>query len=237
MKHTNFGWHFLIGVLLTGTTVVADDVKLATGKRMAAALVQRTSSSLASATEAVSAPTVVAATASPARSGDGPLPLLSSTNTLPPLLPGVTELKFSEFFRSPIGPRGLELTDKLRSLDGRRIRILGYMVQQARPTEHCFLFANRSIAVNEAEYGLCDDLPANTLRVITTADAPAATPFTPGLLLLTGTLSISNRVETDGRVSAVRLYLNPPTAEQRQAAVQAAEAFVRQPDPHAGHQH
>jgi hypothetical protein len=30
---------------------------------------------------------------------------------LPPLPKGVAELKFSEFFVNPVGPRGLELTD------------------------------------------------------------------------------------------------------------------------------
>src|SRR5689334_5693118 len=40
---------------------------------------------------------------------------------LPPLPAGVTELKFGEFFVRPVGPRGLELTDKLLGLDGQRV--------------------------------------------------------------------------------------------------------------------
>ena len=34
---------------------------------------------------------------------------------LPPLKQGVTELKFSEFFRQPVGPRGLEFTQSSRA--------------------------------------------------------------------------------------------------------------------------
>jgi hypothetical protein len=49
---------------------------------------------------------------------------------LPPLPAGATELNFSEFFVSPVGDRGLMLTEKLRGLDGKRVRILGYIVRQ-----------------------------------------------------------------------------------------------------------
>jgi hypothetical protein len=46
--------------------------------------------------------------------------------TLPPAPPGATDLKFSELFK-PIGPRGLEYSEKVRALDGKKVRILGYM--------------------------------------------------------------------------------------------------------------
>ena len=35
-------------------------------------------------------------------------------------------------------------------------------------------------------------------------------PHTPGLLLLTGTLSVGNKPEPDGRISTVRLTLDQP---------------------------
>jgi len=163
------------------------------------------------------------------------------TNSLPPLPAGVTELKFGEFFRQPIGPRGLEFTDRLRSLEGRRIRILGYMVRQDKPAAHCFLLSPAPQTLHEEEYGLCDDLPATTLHVITDESAPSQTPFTPGQLLLTGKLSLGNRLEADGRTSAVRLLLDPPTPEQKAAAEQAADSQNKNaaaPDHHGhGHAH
>src|SRR5688500_58712 len=60
---------------------------------------------------------------------------------IPPLPAGVTELKFSEFFVSPVGPQGLELTHRLSSLDGKRVRMLGYMVRNERGLPGQFLFA------------------------------------------------------------------------------------------------
>lgn len=224
------GLNFLLGVILTSSTVVADDViPCESGQHANADLIRRVSSSSppASATEAASATT---------GAGTNHLSGLTSTHALPPLPPGVTELKFNEFFRSPIGPRGLDLTEKLRSLDGRRIRILGYMARQARPVAHCFLLAPVPLTLNEIEYGHADDLPATTLHVFTAEEAPLQTPYTPGPLLLTGTLQLGNRLEADGRTSTVRLLLDPPTAEQKKAA-HAAGQKAPAPDPHAGHGH
>jgi hypothetical protein len=37
------------------------------------------------------------------------------------------------------------------------------------------------------------------------------------MLLLTGTLNLGTREEADGRISSVRLVLDPPTPDQRKA--------------------
>jgi len=138
---------------------------------------------------------------------------------IPPAPSGVTDLKFSELFQ-PIGPRGLEYSDKLRALDGRRVRLLGNMVKQSRPLPWTLLLSPVPVTLHETEYGFAEDLPANVVHVFTERNATPLVPFTPGLLLLTGTLSVGNREEPDGRVSAVRLALDPPTPEQRAARAQ-----------------
>lgn len=141
-----------------------------------------------------------------------PTPAVFATAKLPPLPKGVAELKFHELFRQPVGPRGLELTESLRQLDGRRVRILGYMVEQSRPAPHCLLLSPMPIKLHEDEWGFCEDLPANVIHVFVNPSAPELVPFTPGPLLLTGTLSVGNRIEPDQRVSTVRLQLDaPPT--------------------------
>jgi hypothetical protein len=151
----------------------------------------------------------------------------SSTGTLvfelPPLPAGVTQLDFSDFFRNPVGPRGLELTGKLLKLEGKRVRIVGYMIQQSDPSPRCFLFSPRPVKMHEQEYGFADELPASTIHVFTDTSAPETVPFTPGPLLLTGTLSVGNRQEPSGRVSLVRLQLDPPTQEQREALLHAVD--------------
>src|SRR5258707_431681 len=133
-----------------------------------------------------------------------------SKPVLPPLPAGVTELKFGEFFVSPIGARGLVPTEKLLSLDGQRVRILGYMVRQEAPTPGKLLFAPLPVQVCEHDSEFADDLPPSTVHVFAPAFPGQPVPYTPQLLLLTGTLSVGNRDEADGRISLVRLTLDPP---------------------------
>lgn len=136
---------------------------------------------------------------------------LASIKNLPPAPEGVVHLKFSDFFASPAGPRGLEYSAAIKRLDGQRVRILGFMVKQTRPAPGSVLLTPYAAATHEGEYGLCDDLPPATLFVQVPKYADLAVPFTPGPLLLTGKLELGPRQETDGRVSHVRLVLDPET--------------------------
>ena len=134
---------------------------------------------------------------------------------IPPLPPGVTELKFSEFFVSPVGPRGLELTAKLLSLNGKRVRMLGYMVRNERGLPGQFLFA--AIPVQLHDHDSSDDLPAALVHVSVPNSLNQQVPYAPPLMLLTGTLDVGPREEADGRNSLVRLAVDPPPAESAQS--------------------
>ena len=129
---------------------------------------------------------------------------------LPPLPADVTEIKFGDFFVRPVGTRGLEVTDQLRQLDGRRVRILGYMVQQEEAPPGRLLLAPVPAQIHEHDNGLADDLPPSLVfvSVPTLPDSPV--PHVPGLMLLTGTLGVGGQAEKDGRISLVRLTLDPP---------------------------
>lgn len=154
---------------------------------------------------------------------------------LPPLPDGVEELKFSEFFKTPVGDRGLEITDKLKSLDGKRVRILGFMVHEdltrcnscvmpktrnGKPVPAWMeatipgrmMFAAVPCNVSHAHYGLADDLPPQTVFVYVPDKVGQLVPYTPGPMLLTGVLSVGNKREPEGRISIVRLELDPPEA-------------------------
>jgi len=148
---------------------------------------------------------------------------------LPPLPAGVTELNFSSFFKTPVGPRGLEIADGLSALNGRRVRILGYMVKEQAadhdepPTSEDasapsaqnlvsdrFLLTALPQVTNFSHYGLCEDLPPQTVYVALTKTTGAPVTHTARPLLLTGSLSVGPQNEPDGRVSIVRLKLDPP---------------------------
>jgi hypothetical protein len=155
-----------------------------------------------------------------------------NTPTLPPLPAGVTELKFNEFFVSPVGELGLTLTGKLRGLDGQRVRILGYMVRQETATPGKLLFSPLPAQINEHDSEFADDLPPSTVHVFVPARRDQPVPYTPKLLLLTGTLSVGNRTEADGRISVVRLTLDPPPRQATRKVSfleKGAERLLRTP--------
>lgn len=128
--------------------------------------------------------------------------------TIPALGAGVSELKFSEFVVNPVGPRGLAFTDKLIKLDGQRVRLLGYMVRQESGLPGKFLFT--AIPVQLHDHDSSDDLPPAVVYVSVPTCLDRAVPYAPGLMLLTGTLSVGHHEEADGRLSFVRLSLDPP---------------------------
>ena len=132
---------------------------------------------------------------------------------LPKLPSDVTDLKFREFFKMPIGPRGLDPSEKLMALAGKRVRLIGYMARQETPTAGFFILAPLPVALGDQDEALSDDLPASTVFVHVAQPAQAlptdAVPHYAGLLRLTGILSLGPLEEADGHVSTVRLQLDP----------------------------
>jgi hypothetical protein len=126
--------------------------------------------------------------------------------------PDPEDLKFREMFQLPIGPRELMPSEKLLRLDGRRVRMVGYMVDQK--TMRSFILAPLPLKLGDEDESLADDLPPGVVFIHFAEEDTAALRHIPGLLELTGTLRIGNFVESDGRVSAVRLTLASTTSQE-----------------------
>ena len=146
-----------------------------------------------------------------------------------PAPPGVTDLKFGEFFMMPIGPRGLEASGKLMALAGKRVRILGYMARQETPVAGMFILAPLPVSLGDEDESLSDDLPASSVFVHVAGAGPVA--YFSGLLRLTGTLSLGSHEESDGHVSTVRLELDPEQAQ----ALEPGPADQAANEPHDMH--
>ncbi|HKB15664.1 MAG TPA: hypothetical protein VKF62_06350, partial [Planctomycetota bacterium] len=114
-------------------------------------------------------------------------------DALPGSGPAATDLRFSDFFEMPVGPKGLRYTETARRMEGRRVRIVGFMVRQDQPTPGIFLLAPFPLQVQESESKQADDLPATTVHVFVPRDRDRIVPFTPGPLRLTGTLALGPR--------------------------------------------
>ena len=150
------------------------------------------------------------------------------TQGLPPLPAGVAELKFSEFFVSPMGDRGLTLTKKLRGLDGKRVRLLGYMVQEEKPTPGVFILSPYPAQIHDHDNALADALSPSVVHVSVPTGRDQPVPHSSRLLLLTGTLSVGNRTEASGRISLVRLAADAPAAAAKANALPKYSALKKQ---------
>jgi hypothetical protein len=94
---------------------------------------------------------------------------IASTSTATP----AEVLSFQEFFQTPIGPRGLALSDKTRSLQDQFVTLTGYRVKTDVPTVGWFLLAPLPNQVSPEEDGDANDLPANTVLVTLAPSSPS----------------------------------------------------------------
>lgn len=135
---------------------------------------------------------------------------------------GVTDLKFRDLFKLPVGPKGLEPTAKLRRLDGKRVRIVGYMVHQQPPLAGGFLLSPLPVAAGDEDESLADDIPASAIFVSLPAHAGFAAPMLPGLLKVSGRLKVGAReIPGSERVAAARIELDAESESALAGAIAA----------------
>lgn len=141
-----------------------------------------------------------------------------TTDQLPPPQPDISELRFSDFFQMPIGPLGPQPTEKLQQLDGKKIRITGYMAKEEEPIEGLFILSGLPVSVAEKSDGPADDLPVATLFVhMPKEDADKILAYRAGPWVLTGTLQLGNKEESNGRTSYARLLLDKKDFEKEKS--------------------
>lgn len=110
-----------------------------------------------------------------------------------------------DVFTAPAGPKGLEYSARAMSLNGRRIRVTGFMVKHFNTDPTVFLFSETPRLYNEREEGLADSLPPGTLHVIVQVREGDAPAWRREKMTLYGTLELGAREELSGRISHARL--------------------------------
>ena len=165
------------------------------------------------------------------------MPLSSLSREIPPtvepLPEGVEELRFSDFFKMPVGPKGLEMTERMHALAGKTVRLVGFFVYEDWTTCGCpeepamqakkksrrpaapawmkHVIPGRAIlsavptSVSLGHYGLGDELPPQTAYVHIASRFGEPVAFKPGLYSVTGKLEIGTKEEAEGRLSFVRI--------------------------------
>ncbi len=138
----------------------------------------------------------------------------------------VAELRFRDFFKMPVGARGLEPAAQLSALDGQTVRIRGYVVRQAEPTPGLLILSPLPVELGDADESLSDDLPP----AVVFAHYDGVSLDVSGVVQVTGTLELGPYEEADGHVSQVRLHLSPiQAAEIARVSVPVAAASVTTP--------
>ena len=123
-------------------------------------------------------------------------------------------LAFGDFYKQPMGSRGPEMTPALLAANGHSVQITGYMVQQEGPALGHFMLTPRPVRMSEHADGDADDLPAAWVMVyLDASQQDFAIPYQRGLMQLRGTLRVGRLEEQDGRVSWVRLQLEPDSTQ------------------------
>jgi hypothetical protein len=145
-------------------------------------------------------------------------------------------LGLRDFFKLPIGPRGLEPTDKLLRRRDQRVRVQGYMVKEEEPSPGLFMLTSTPVAMAELADGPADYLPAATLFVhLTGEEAQQIIGYRPGVWTLSGILRLGAQHEPNGRVSYVRLIIDD--VQSLRAPDSQTPAFRDAGTRRHGHQH
>ena len=136
-----------------------------------------------------------------------------------PALEGTTDLKFRDFYVLPVGPKGLVPSKRLLDLAGQSVRVIGYMARQEQPSAGIAVVAPLPVVLGDEDESFSDDLPVTAIYVhLAEADRDRSLPWMPGLLSFTGVLQLGAMRESDGRMSLVRLQLDPELSHAIAAA-------------------
>ncbi|MFL5273994.1 MAG: hypothetical protein ACJ79E_18195 [Anaeromyxobacteraceae bacterium] len=117
-------------------------------------------------------------------------------------------LRWQELIEPAPGGRAT-ISRKLCALDGRRVRIVGFMAQLEDAPRGAFYLASRPVTGDESGGGTAD-LPPDAIRVTVRALASAEVPHLAGAIEVIGVLQLGPEVDDEGRVSRIRIVLDAP---------------------------
>jgi len=119
-------------------------------------------------------------------------------------------IEFNSFFKMPMGPRGLEVTDKVTQSSGKLVRLKGFMVNSEVPTRGAFVLAPRPVQLSEHADGDANDLPATVCWIYLDGSQKDWTvPHVPGPITVEGIFTFKRMEAPDGSIAWFHLQLAP----------------------------
>lgn len=116
-------------------------------------------------------------------------------------------IAFTEFFDPAPSRRGLKPSARLLGLEGKRVRIVGFMAQMEAPPRGGFYLCAQPVFATEAGGGTAD-LPPDAVLVLVHSASGKELELVRGPLEVTGVLELGSREDEDGRVSLIRIILD-----------------------------
>jgi hypothetical protein len=123
-------------------------------------------------------------------------------------------IAFPEFFDPGPSRRGLKPSARLLGLEGKRVRMVGFMAQMEVPPKGGFFLCAAPVFAGEGGGGTAD-LPPDAVFVIVQSASGKELELVRGPLEVTGVLELGSRVDEDGRVSRIRIILEKPLEVNR----------------------
>ncbi|MEY4447000.1 MAG: hypothetical protein RLZZ433_15 [Pseudomonadota bacterium] len=121
----------------------------------------------------------------------------------------VMPLELRSFFKIPMGPRGMEVTQDVQKASGQRVRITGYMVKYENPLPGSFLLSPRPVQMSEHADGDANDLPAAVCWVyLDPSQSNLSIPHLPGPITVEGQFKFKREEAADGSVAWFHLQLS-----------------------------
>lgn len=121
-----------------------------------------------------------------------------------------TAIEFQSFFKMPMGPKGLEVTDKVSQSSGKLVRLKGFMVNSELPTRGSFILAPRPIQLSEHADGDANDLPASVCWIyLDHSQKNWVVPHIPGPITVEGIFTFKRMEAPDGSIAWFHLQLAP----------------------------
>jgi hypothetical protein len=128
--------------------------------------------------------------------------------------PSPEALSFRDFFESGLGP--LRLSERMRRLDGKRVRMVGFMAEMESPPTGGFYLCQAPVAAGEGGGGTAD-LPPSAVLVVVRSAGGKVLGHRRQPLEVTGVLQLGAQVDREGRVSRIRILLDGPMPETQAA--------------------
>lgn len=158
------------------------------------------------------------------------LALAGTAPQSPPTTGATTKESVRITFREFLAPSTTELkpSEKLRSLHGKRVRIIGFMAEMEHMPEGYFYLCSRPVLCDESGGGI-GELPIDAVRVVARSHKGKPIKFVAPPIEITGILELGGQSEQEQDSWAVRVLADKFSEAVKPINISTSKAARKQP--------